>query len=155
MVMCDFVKTKDRFIMASLNFVKHYHSSVIKALGEDAKQVNAKVGSIIADNWANTAGTFKNNTEFAKSFEDFLKNQLEFADSVKVNCDEKNYTLEIKGCAICHGNEILRKEGLSSACPIVQASKYAVVKKIKRNVITKGVDKPGIVGECLIKFELE
>ncbi|HMB45496.1 MAG TPA: hypothetical protein VKL21_06715 [Candidatus Methanoperedens sp.] len=26
---------------------------------------------------------------------------------------------------------------------------------IGKNVITKGVDKPGTVGECLIKFELE
>lgn len=53
-----------------LNFFRVYHSTVIKALGEDAKKVNAKI-------------------------------------------------------------------------------------KIDRNVITKGVDKPGIVGECVIKFELE
>jgi hypothetical protein len=139
----------------SLNFFKQYHSTVIKALGEDAKKVNAKVGSLFADNWAANAGDFKENSEFAKSFEDYLKNQLEFAKHVKVNCDDKNYTLEIKGCAICHGNEILRKEGLATACPIVQAAKYAAVKKIGRNVITKGIDKPGIVGECFIKFELE
>jgi len=139
----------------SLNFFKQYHSTVIKALGEDAKKVNAKVGSIFADNWAANAGDFKDNSKFAKSFEDYLKNQLEFAKHVKVNCDDKNYTLEIKGCAICHGNEILRKEGLATACPIVQAAKYAAVKKIGRNVITKGIDKPGIVGECFMKFELE
>jgi hypothetical protein len=139
----------------SLNFFKQYHSTVIKALGEDAKKVNAKVGSLFADNWTANAGDFKDNSEFAKSFEDYLKNQLEFAKHVKVNCDDKNYTLEIKGCAICHGNEILRKEGLATACPIVQAAKYAAVKKIGRNVITKGIDKPGIVGECFIKFELE
>ncbi len=96
----------------SLNFFKQYHSTVIKALGEDAK-------------------------------------------NVKVNCDEKDYILDIKGCAICHGNEILRKEGLATACPIVQAAKYAAVKKLGRNVITKGVDKPGTVGECIIRFELE
>jgi hypothetical protein len=139
----------------SLNFFKQYHSTVIKALGEDAKKVNAKVGSIFADNWAANAGDFKDNSKFAKSFEDYLKNQLEFAKHVKVNCDDKNYTLEIKGCAICHGNEILRTEGLATACPIVQAAKYAAVKKIGRNVITKGIDKPGIVGECFMKFELE
>jgi len=139
----------------SLNFFKQYHSTVIKALGEDAKKVNAKVGSLFADNWAANTGDFKDNNEFANSFEDYLKNQLEFAKHVKVNCDEKNYTLDIKGCAICHGNEILRKEGMATACPIVQAAKYAAVKKIGRNVITKGVDKPGIVGECVIKFELE
>jgi len=139
----------------SLNFFKQYHSTVIKALGEDAKKVNAKVGSIFADNWADNAGNIKDNGEFARSFEDYLQNQLEFADHVNVNCDNKNYNLEIKGCAICHGNEILRKEGMATACPIVQAAKYAAVKKIGRNVITKGVDKPGTVGECIIKFELE
>jgi len=139
----------------SLNFFKQYHSTVIKALGEDAKKVNTKMGSIFADNWADKAGNLENNGEFAQSFENYLKNDLEFAEQVKVKCDENNYTLDIKGCAICHGNEILRKEGMSTACPIVQAAKYAAVKKIRRNVITKGVDKPGIVGECTIKFELE
>lgn len=87
----------------SLNFFEQYHSTVIKALGEDAKKVNARVGSIFADNWADKAGNLKNNDEFAKSFENYLKNELEFA----------------------------------------------------KHVITKGVDKPGTVGECLIKFELE
>ena len=139
----------------SLNFFKQYHSIMIKALGEDAKKVNAKVGSIIAENWADKTGDIKNNDEFAKSFENYLKNELEFARNVNVNCDENNYTLDIKGCAICHGNEILRQEGMATACPIVQAAKYAAVKKIKRNVITKGVDKPGAVGECTIKFGLE
>ncbi|HEX7628581.1 MAG TPA: hypothetical protein VF354_06660, partial [Candidatus Methanoperedens sp.] len=119
------------------------------------KKVNAKVGSIFADNWADKAGDLKSNDEFAKSFEDYLKNELEFAKHVKINCDEKNYILDIKGCAICHGNEILRREGMATACPIVQAAKYAAVKKIRKNVITKGVDKPGTVGECTIKFELE
>ena len=139
----------------SLNFFRQYHSAVIKALGEDAKKVNAKVGSIMAENWTKTAGTLNSNSEFAESFENYLKNQLEFAKYVKVHCDEKNYMLDIKGCAICHGNEILRKEGMSPACPIVQAAKYAAVKRIGRNVITRGVDKPCVVGECKIRFELE
>ncbi len=138
----------------SLNFFKQYHSTVIKALGDDAKKVNAKVGSIMADNWADKAGTINNNAEFAKSFENYLKNQLEFAKQVRVNCDDKNYTLDIKGCAICHGNEILRKEGVATACPIMQAAKYAAVKKLGKDVITKGVEKPGPVGECVMRFEL-
>lgn len=40
----------------SLNFFKQYHSTVIKALGEDAKKVNAKVGSLMADKWADNVG---------------------------------------------------------------------------------------------------
>ncbi len=138
----------------SLNFFKQYHSTVIKALGDDAKKVNAKVGSIMADNWADKAGTINNNAEFAKSFENYLKNQLEFAKQVKVECDGKNYTLDIKGCAICHGNEMLRKEGVATACPIMQAAKYAAVRKLGKDVITKGVEKPGPVGECIMRFEL-
>ena len=138
----------------SLNFFKQYHSTVIKALGEDAKKVNAKIGSIMADIWVDSTGKFNNNAEFAQSFENYLK-ELQFANYVKINCEEKNYILDIKGCVICHGNEILRKEGIATACPIIQAAKYAAVKKIARNVISKGVDKPGTVGECTIKFELE
>lgn len=138
----------------SLKFFKQYHSTMIKALGDDAKKVNAKVGSIMADNWADKAGTINNNAEFAKSFENYLKNQLEFAKHVKVDCDDKNYTLDIKGCSICHGNEILRKEGVATACPIMQAAKYAAVRKLGKDVITKGVEKPGPVGECIMRFEL-
>ena len=141
-------------VSLSLNFFSQYHSIVIKALGEDAKKVNAKIGSIIADRWIDSTGKFNNNIEFAQSLEDYLK-ELEFANYVNINCDEKNYVIDIKGCAICHGNEILRKEGIATACPIIQVAKYAAVKKIGRDVITKGVDKAGIVGECKIKFELE
>lgn len=137
------------------NFLKQYHAAMIKALGEDAKKINAKVGSIMADSWADKAGKTNNAAEFAQSFENYLKDVLEFADHVKVKCDDKNYTLDIKGCIICHGNEILRKEGVATACPIVQAAKYAAVKKLGKNLITKGVDKPGIVGECTIKYEFE
>ena len=139
---------------ANLNFFKQYHSIVIKALGEDAKKVNAKIGSIMTDKWIDNTGKFNNNVEFAQSFENYLKD-LEFANYIKINCDEKNYVLDIKGCAICHGNEILRIEGIAPACPIIQAAKYAAVKKIGKNVIIKGVDKPGIIGECTIRFELE
>jgi hypothetical protein len=146
---------RENMSTTSLNFFKQYHSTMIKALGEDAKKVNAKVGSIMADSWADKAGKMNSNSEFAHSFEDYLQNKLEFAKNVKINCDEKIYTLDIKGCAICHGNEILRNEGVATACPIVQAAKYAAVKKLGRNVITKGVDKPGVVGECTIKFEFE
>lgn len=136
------------------NFFREYHSTVIKALGEDAKKVNAKIGSIMADRWIDNTGKFNNNAEFAQSLENYLKG-LEFANYIKINCDEKDYILYIKGCIICHGNEILRKEGIPTACPIIQVAKYAAVKKIDRNVTTKGVDKPGTVGECTIKFELE
>lgn len=138
----------------SLNFFRQYHSMVIKALGEDAKKVNAKIGSIMIDKWIDNTGKFNNGSEFAHSFENYLK-ELQFADYVKIDCDDKNYILDIKGCVICHGNEILRKEGIATACPIIQAAKYAAIKKIGKNVITKGIDKPGIVGECRIRLELE
>jgi len=138
----------------SLNFFKQYHSFIVKALDEDAKKINTKIGSIMIEKWINNSENFNNNIEFAQSFENYLKD-LEFADYIKINCDDKNYTIDIKGCVICHGNEILRKEGIATVCPIIQAAKYAAVKKIGRNVITKGVDKTGIIGECTIKFGLE
>jgi len=56
--------------------------------------------------------------------------------------------LKSKDAPSCHGNEVLRKEGMATACHS-PGCKYAAVKKIGRNVITKGVEKPGVVGECL------
>lgn len=140
----------------SLNFFKQYHSDMIKALGDDAKKVNAKVGSLMADKWlAKEHGDLNDPRIFIKDFEDFLLHDLEFADYVKVSIDGNTMDITIKGCAICHGNEILRQEGLNTACPIVQTSKYAAVKGLNKNVLMKGVDKPGVVGECIIRFELQ
>ncbi len=140
----------------SLDFFKQYHSSIIKALGDDAKKVNAKVGSLIADKWlAQEHGNLNDPQVFQQELEDFLLNELEFAKEVKVSIDGNNLDITVKGCAICHGNEILRLEGLQTACPIVQTSKYAVVKGLNKNVLMKGVDKPGVVGECVIRFELQ
>lgn len=138
----------------SLKFFSQYHSMMVKALEEDAKKTGAKVGSMMIDNWANNTGKFQNNSEFAQSFENYLK-ELEFAEYIKIYCDEKDYILNIKKCVICHGNEILRREGAQTMCPIIQAAKYAAINKIRKNIITKGVEKSGIIGECTIKFELE
>lgn len=140
----------------SLNFFKQYHSNIIKALGDDAKKVNAKVGSIIADQWLAKEHENLEDTEvFKAELEDYLLNDLEFAREVHVDTDGKNLDITVNGCAICHGNEILRQEGMATACPIVQASKYSVVKGMKKNVVMKGVDKPGVVGDCIIRFELQ
>ena len=140
----------------SLNFFKQYHRNIVKALGDDAKKTNAKVGSIMADQWLSKEhGDIKDPQVFSKDFEDYLLNDLEFAKEVNVSTDGNELDITVKGCAICHGNELLRQEGMASACPIVQTSKYAIVKGMKKNVTMKGVDKPGVVGDCIIRYELQ
>jgi len=42
------------------------------------------------------------------------------------------------GALSAHGNEILRNEGMATACPIVQAAKYAAVKKLREKCNNKG-----------------
>ncbi len=155
--MYSYVITKQigRYMSDNLNFIKHYHSAVVKALGDDAKKVNSKVGLLLADEWADGSGKIDNYADYASSFQEYLLKELGFADLVKVDVDGAKYTLEIKGCMICHGNEILRKEGLNSACPIVQAARYAMVKKMEKEVVTKGVTKTGVVGECTMNFEVQ
>jgi hypothetical protein len=138
----------------SKNFLKEYHSTVVKAAGEHAKKLNTKMGIIMANKFCANTSNFNNEEEFAQNFENYLK-ELEFAEKVNVYCDKENYILKIKGCDVCHGNEILRQEGIGTACPIVQTAKYAMLKKMRKNVILDGVDKPGPVGECAIRFELE
>ncbi len=140
----------------SLNFFKQYHSNIVKALGKDAKKVNAKVGSIMADKWlVSEHADLQDPKNFKDEFENYLLNELEFAKEVDVDMQSNDLNITVKGCAICHGNEILRQEGMETACPIVQTSKYAVVKGLKKNVTMKGVDKPGVVGDCIIRFELQ
>ncbi|MCL7412493.1 MAG: hypothetical protein M8353_02620 [ANME-2 cluster archaeon] len=140
----------------SLNFFKQYHCNIVKALGDDAKKVNAKVGSIMADEWLSREHVDLNDPrKFKTDFKNYLLNELEFARDVDVEIKGNDMDITVKGCVICHGNELLRQEGMATACPIVQTSKYAVVKGLKKNVTMKGVDKPGVVGECVIRFELQ
>ena len=138
----------------SKNFLKEYHSTVVKAAGENAKKLNTKIGIIMADKFDANTPNFNNTKDFTQKFENYLKN-LEFADQVSIYCDEKDYMLKIKGCEICHGNEILRQEGIGTACPIVQMAKYSIVKKMRKNVTLNGIDKPGPIGECVMRFTLE
>ncbi|MCL7415347.1 MAG: hypothetical protein M8349_04720 [ANME-2 cluster archaeon] len=140
----------------SLNFFKQYHCNIVKALGDDAKKVNAKVGALMADTWlAKELDDLQDPDTFKKEFKEYLLNELEFAKEVNVDIEGKDLDITVKGCGICHGNEMLRQEGIATACPIVQTSKYAIVKGMKNNVAMKGVDKPGVVGECVIRFELQ
>lgn len=138
----------------SKNFLRQYHSSVVKAAGEEAKRLNTRIGIIMADRWDDNTRRFDSNEEFSLNFENYLRD-LEFAECTNVHCVEKSYIINIKGCEICHGNETLRQEGIKPMCPIVQIAKYAMVKKMRKNVILDGIDKPGPVGECVIRFELE
>ncbi|MFQ6056185.1 MAG: hypothetical protein ACE5J9_09940 [Methanosarcinales archaeon] len=138
----------------SLDFFKKYHRAVCLSLGDEIKKVNAKIGSIFANDFLDSLDTELEYVEdFANSFERYLTD-LNFADTVKVTCTQNDYNIDITGCCICHGNELLRQEKKQTACPILQTANYAMLKSMGKNVKTKGVKKTGVVGECTLQYEL-
>lgn len=142
----------------SKEFFAAYHAAVIEALGEDAPKYNAKIGSLLANNFLKgLEGLPADSAEFKRAMEEFMKGPFRFADIAELTFgnDDHTATLYVKGCDICQGNEILRNSGKKGICPISQMVKSAMGKALKHNVELTGSEKPGPVGECYLKYNLK
>jgi len=140
----------------SKEFFAAYHAAVIEALGADAAQYNAKIGSLLANAWIKRlSGLPADSAEFKKAIEAYMSGPFRFSDIADLTFDGKGGAeLYVKGCDICKGNEILRNGGRSGVCPISQMMKSAMGKALKKNVELTGAEKPGPVGECYLKYRV-
>jgi hypothetical protein len=132
-------------------FIKQYHRALVLALGKDIKSTNAKIGSILAEQWAATQNN--GGYDFKNSYQQYLQ-QLGFADTVNVRLTDTTCEVDIKGCALCPGNELLRREKKETMCPILKTTGYALLKATGKKVKINKPQKNGIVGECTLKYEL-
>jgi hypothetical protein len=134
-------------------FVKQYHRAVVLALGKDLKTTNAKIGSILAEQWAASQKGKYDTHKFADAYQQYLQ-QFGFADTINVRYTDTKCEVDIKGCAICPGNELLRREKKETMCPIIKATSYALLRETGKNVKTDKPQKNGVVGECTLKYKL-
>ncbi len=135
-------------------FFKKYHKAVVKANAKDVEKLKAKIGSEWAEEFHARTGTGLRGEEFNRAFEDYLNNELRFCDRVEVKGDGDDLSIQVVGCHICHGNELLKAEGEPALCPIVPTGLFSVSRVSGRKASLREVRKHGVVGECEICYKL-
>jgi hypothetical protein len=135
-------------------FFKRYHRAVVKASSKDMEKLKSKIGSDWADEFRKKTGSKLKGEEFRRAFEDYLNNELRFCDRVKVKAEGDDMSIEVKGCHICHANELLKAEGNPALCPLVPTGLFSLSRVASRKASLQEVKKNGVVGECEICYSL-
>jgi hypothetical protein len=135
--------------------LKRYHCAVVRSNRESLEKLKARMGSQWAGELRGKVGIKGEPREFCRSLEGFLRDDLRLCEKAEVAAGEEELAVSIKGCHICHANEELRREGSPTMCPVIPTGLQAISKVHGRKATLEGVDKPGPVGECTIKYRLK
>jgi hypothetical protein len=131
--------------------------AVARANKSDMDKVKPKIASEWINQWMEeVGGGVTDEEEFRAKFEEFLAEGLSFADDSKVSIEGDELIIDIGGCIICPGNDILKKAGDEALCPITPTGMMAISRVLGKKSTLVGVDKEGKpVGYCQIKYKLE
>lgn len=137
-------------------FLKKYHRAVVIANKNDLEKMKPRIASEWIKEWMEKLdGKITDEAEFVAKFEEFLSDELGFADNVGVTIEDDKLLINVEGCGICPGNELLRGAGEPSMCPILATGLSAISRVLGRKASLEGVDKEGKpVGYCTIKYSL-
>jgi hypothetical protein len=137
-------------------FLGKYHKAVVLANKENVEKMKPKIASQWINEWMQEVGDkIGDEEEFRSAFEEFLTRELGFAEDSKVSIEGNELTIDVGGCVICPGNDLLRQAGEPSLCPITPTGLMAISRVLGKKATLKGVDKEGKpVGYCRIKYEL-
>jgi hypothetical protein len=137
-------------------FMKKYHVAVARANMSQLDKVKPKIASEWIKEWmAEVGGSITDEDEFRAKFEEFLTDGLGFADDSKVAITGDELTIDVSGCIICPGNDILKKAGEEALCPIAPTGMMAISRVLGKKATLEGVNKEGKpVGWCQIKYKL-
>jgi hypothetical protein len=141
--------------MAEDEFLSKYHKAVVTAMGDQLEKVKPRIASVWVKEWQRQlGGPVEDPDEFAGRFERFLAEGLGFADTTRVTVRDDLLSINVGGCAICFGNELLRKEGKPTLCPVLSTGLMAINRVLGKKATLLGVDKDGVVGNCVIRYQL-
>jgi hypothetical protein len=137
-------------------FLKKYHKAVVLANRNNVEKLKPRIASQWVSEWAREVGPdLADGEEFRTRFEDLLANDLGFSEDSKVSLEGNELTIDVGGCMICPGNDVLRQEGEPTLCPITPTGLMAISRVLGKKATLVGVDKAGKpVGYCRIKYEL-
>lgn len=137
-------------------FCKRYHKAFVQAVGADVEKAKSRIASTWINDWKDElGGPVEDGGEFEERFQSFLDDELCFADRSEVSLDDNKLAIDIEGCAICPGNDMLKQEGREALCPLVPTGLFAVSRVHNRKATLDEVEKPGPVGRCRIKYDLQ
>ena len=138
-------------------FFKKYNVAVARANQKDLDKIKPKIASEWINEWmTETGGQITDPEEFKTKFEQFLTEGLGFADESKVTITDDGLVIDIGGCMICPGNDILKKAGEEALCPITPTGLMAISRVLGKKATLDVVDKEGKpVGWCQIRYKLE
>ena len=138
-------------------FMKKYHVAVARANMSQLEKVKPKIASEWINEWmTEVGGSITDEEEFTAKFEEFLADGLGFAEDSKVSIEGDELIIDIGGCIICPGNDILKKAGEEALCPITPTGMMAISRVLGKKATLVGVDKEDKpVGCCQIKYKLE
>jgi hypothetical protein len=135
-------------------FFKKYHRAVVKSHAGGVEKLKARIGSEWAEEFRAQTGVSLEGEDFNRAFEDYLNNELRFCDRVSVKGEGDELSIEVRGCHICHGNELLKVEGEPALCPIVPTGLFSISRVSRRKASLHEVRKNGVVGECEICYQV-
>lgn len=138
-------------------FFKKYHVAMARANKANLDKIKPKVASEWVNDWMREVGnSITDPQEFAQKFQEFLTDGLGFADKSTVTVSGDEMVIDIGGCMICPGNDVLKKAGEPALCPITPTGLMAISRVMGKKATLLGVDKEGRpVGFCEIKYKLE
>lgn len=141
--------------MAEDEFLGKYHKAVVTAMGDRLERAGPRIASEWVKDWQKQlGGPINDPEEFAGRFELFLSEGLGFADTTRVTVRDDLLSIDVAGCGICFGNELLRKEGKPTLCPVLSTGLMAISRVLGKKATLLGVDKDGVVGNCTIRYRL-
>src|SRR5450756_520224 len=109
------------------DFMKKYHVAVARANMSQLDKIKPKIASEWINEWmTEVGGSITDEDEFKAKFEEFLTDGLGFADESKVTIAGDELTIDVGGCIICPGNDILKKAGEEALCPITPTGMMAI-----------------------------
>lgn len=137
-------------------FMKKYHKAMVMANKGTLDKMKPRVASEWIKEWMdNLQGPITDQEEFREKFQEFLSEELGFAEDSNVSLEEDVLTIDVGGCSICPGNELLRQAGEPTFCPILATGLMAISRVLGKNATLLGIDKEGKpVGFCEIKYKL-
>lgn len=138
-------------------FFKKYHIAVARANKSQLDKLKPRIASEWVNEWMEqVGGSIADPEEFSVKFQEFLTEGLGFAVDSKVSVKGDELTIDVGGCIICPGNDVLKKAGEEALCPITPTGLMAISRVMGKKATLLGVDKEGKpVGYCQIKYKLE
>ncbi len=144
--------------LVSRDFLAKYHADLICALAEDeVEKVRIRLGGNLLQPFVDSLdGQALTPEQLKPRLERYLRDELQMADYAKVEVQGNQLSVEIKGCHLCHGNDLLRARGRQGCCPFAPGINRALSKALGAGSHLESVAKsPDKTGECVMRYTVE